>query len=64
MSGPLQRARAVTEILGEIQDRGPELKAARQADVLKLKETTTFSEIAEMIGVKIARIYQIAKGQS
>jgi hypothetical protein len=60
---PAERARAITGILGAVKDANPDLKAARQADVLILREDLTLREVGEKIGVKTARVDQIAKGK-
>ena len=63
LSDPAERARAITGILGVVKAANPELKATRQADVLKLRETLTLREVAEGIGTSIPRVDQIAKGK-
>lgn len=63
LDDPAQRARAITAVLGVIKNANPELKATRQADVLKLRETLTLREVAEQIGSSIPRVDQIAKGK-
>jgi hypothetical protein len=46
-----------------VKDANPDLKAARQADVLILREQLTLREVGEKIGVKSARVDQIARGK-
>jgi hypothetical protein len=60
---PADRARVITGILGAVKDANPDLKAARQKDVLILRERLTLREVGEKIGVKSARVDQIAKGK-
>lgn len=60
---PAARAHAITAILDVLKERGPELKAARQKDVLELRESLTLREVGEQIGLSIPRVDQIAKGK-
>lgn len=60
---PVHRIRAITAILDAVKDCGPDLKAARQADVLKLRKTLTLREVGEQTGLSVPRIDQIAKGK-
>lgn len=59
----VERARVITGILGAVKDANADLKAARQADVLKLRETLTLREVGEKIGMSTPRVDQVAKGK-
>lgn len=62
LGDPTTRARAITGILDAVHESRLELKAARQADVLKLRETLTLREVGELLGLSTGRVDQIAKG--
>lgn len=64
MEDPARRARAITELLGAVREREGEMKAARKADVLLMRESLTLREVGERIGVNTSRVDQIAKGVS
>ncbi|TGB13829.1 hypothetical protein [Streptomyces sp. MZ04] len=64
MQDPADRARAITEILAVMQDKGPQMKRTRQADVLTLRKTLVRREIGELIGTSPSRVDQIEKGKS
>jgi DNA-directed RNA polymerase sigma subunit (sigma70/sigma32) len=59
---PANRARAITGILDVIKTATPDLQAARQADILKLREDHTLREVGAQVGLSIGRVDQIAKG--
>lgn len=60
---PVDRFRATTELLDAVHERRLDLKAARQADVLKLRETLTLREVGHQFGLSTGRVDQIAKGK-
>ena len=60
---PVERARAITGILDAVHEHRLDLKAARQSAVLTLRETRKLREVAELLGISIGRVDQIAKGK-
>lgn len=60
---PAERARAITGILDSVHEHRLDLKEARQSAVLALRETRKLREVAELLGVSIGRVDQIAKGK-
>jgi DNA-directed RNA polymerase specialized sigma subunit len=63
LDDPAERARAITGILDSIHEHRLDLKAARESAVLALRKTLTLREVAELLGVSIGRVDQIAKGK-
>lgn len=60
---PEHRAREVSDVLGAVQKANKRLKETRRADILLLRETKTLREVADLTGLSIPRIDQIAKGK-
>ena len=63
LSDPVERALAVTGLLDALHERRFELRAARESAVLELRETRKLREVAELLGLSIPRVDQIAKGK-
>jgi len=63
ISDPAERALAVTGLLDAVHERRFELRAARESAVLELRETRKLREVAELLGLSIPRVDQIAKGK-
>lgn len=63
ISDPVERALAVTGLLDAVHERRFELRAARESAVLELRETRKLREVAELLGLSIPRVDQIAKGK-
>lgn len=63
ISDPAERALAVTGLLDAVHERRFELRAARESAVLQLRETRKLREVAELLGLSIPRVDQIAKGK-
>ncbi|MGH3375963.1 MAG: hypothetical protein ACRDP6_14590 [Actinoallomurus sp.] len=63
LTDPAERACALSDILGTVKDANAEMKATRQRDVLELRDTRTLAVIAELLGMSIGRVDQIAKGK-
>ncbi|MFE5332922.1 RNA polymerase subunit sigma-70 [Embleya sp. NPDC056575] len=62
---PAARARAVTAALDAMTAAGPALQQSRQTAVLELRAAGhTLQRIADMVGLSVSRVDQIAKGVS
>ncbi|MCX5589221.1 RNA polymerase subunit sigma-70 [Streptomyces erythrochromogenes] len=61
---PADRARAVGTVLDAVPDLQAGLRAARQAAVIELRATQTLAEVADILGISVPRVSQIASGVS
>ncbi|MEV6683467.1 sigma factor-like helix-turn-helix DNA-binding protein [Streptomyces erythrochromogenes] len=64
VTDPADRARAVGVVLDAVPDLQAELRAARQAAVIELRATRTLAEVADILGISVPRVSQIASGVS
>ncbi|MFB6620328.1 RNA polymerase subunit sigma-70 [Streptomyces sp. NPDC056367] len=61
---PADRARAVGTVLDAVPELQAELRATRQAAVVELRTTRSLAEVADLLGISVPRVSQIASGVS
>lgn len=57
------RAQTATHLLQVLADAQREITQQRRADVVQMRGTLKLREVAELLGMGIARVDQIAKGK-